>query len=303
MAHGGRVKELKVRGGYSTASGVLFYNTRYWAASKAKADGTIDVESGRLEINTPLLLKPLEPLRVAAAARREAQRYWGERPPHSLLARAIALVMILLPPLVLGWIAGLPFQSVGARSMAQAFVGSAAVVTLFAVVGSSLRRDVQGAHHGAEHMAFHALRRSGDVTEATVAAESRFSTACGTNALLFVLVVGALLHVALNRLDLQGLPAVLGSRLALVPASIVVGLAAHLAASRLPYWASAPFLWPGLLAQRLFTAEPTPAQISVAVASLQRLLKQARAELPSGSCRAEGSEGVGQGHATAGFST
>jgi uncharacterized protein YqhQ len=131
-------------------------------------------------------------------------------------------------------------------------------------------------YHGAEHKTIHNFE-SGKPLSAENA--QRFTTLhprCGTSFLMFVMVTSILVFMWLGR------PETVGDRLqrlAFVP--LVGGFAyeiirfsgKHAEAS----WMR-PFIWPGLMLQRITTNEPTLDQLEVAVAALKSVLEDQATE-------------------------
>lgn len=127
------------------------------------------------------------------------------------------------------------------------------------------------AYHGAEHKVVNAWEAG--VEELSVENTrpfSRIHPRCGTSFLFLVFVVGILVHA------LIGWPrgwVLLASRLVLLP--LVVGVSYELIRLSGRYRESRLLrilVWPGMLLQRLTTAEPGEDQIAVAIASLRAVL-------------------------------
>lgn len=143
-----------------------------------------------------------------------------------------------------------------------------------------IRRVFQ--YHGAEHKTIHAFEKGGIVDVAAAAGMSRLHPRCGTTFLLFAICISIILHAVL-------VPALLHLY---TPQSVVAKHALTLAfklllvipisalayeliryAARLSEGPLASVLrTPGLVLQRLTTAEPDKAQIEVALAALREAL-------------------------------
>ncbi len=125
-------------------------------------------------------------------------------------------------------------------------------------------------YHGAEHKVVNAYEAGADSSVDACKPFTRIHPRCGTSFLFLVFVVGILVHA------LFGWPhgwVLLVSRLVLLP--LVVGLSYELIRLSGRYRDSRllrVLVWPGMLLQRLTTAEPSDDQIEVAIASLRAVL-------------------------------
>jgi uncharacterized protein YqhQ len=128
------------------------------------------------------------------------------------------------------------------------------------------------AYHGAEHKVVNAWEADEPLTLDTARRYSRIHPRCGTSFLFFLFFVGILVHALL------GWPSniwlLIGSRLVLIP--VLAGLSYEIirlaGRFRLAWW-TAVLASPGLLLQRLTTAEPTDDQIEVAMAAMRAVLE------------------------------
>jgi len=125
-------------------------------------------------------------------------------------------------------------------------------------------------YHGAEHKVVNAYEAGAELNVDACRPSSCIHPRCGTSFLFLVFVVGILVHA------LIGWPrgwVLLVSRLVLLP--LVVGVSYELIRLSGRYRHSRllrALVWPGLLLQRLTTAEPSDDQIEVAIASLSAVL-------------------------------
>lgn len=129
------------------------------------------------------------------------------------------------------------------------------------------------AYHGAEHKVVNAYEAIGTdgLTVEGAKGYSRIHPRCGTSFLFLFFVIGILLHAVVGW---QEVWLRLIVRLLMIP--IIAGVAYELI--RLAgKWRDSIFMkalvWPGLLLQRLTTAEPTDEQIEVALASMRAVLQ------------------------------
>lgn len=121
-------------------------------------------------------------------------------------------------------------------------------------------------YHGAEHKAVHAYE--GGVPEVSQALkESPIHARCGTN-FVFLFVVVAVLVFSLTPASTFWLRLLV--RVALLPVVAALTYELLMLGACTPWFR--PFLWPGLLFQKLTTREPTPDQVEVALAALHQLL-------------------------------
>ena len=143
-----------------------------------------------------------------------------------------------------------------------------------------IRRVFQ--YHGAEHKTIHAFEKGGIVDVAAAAGMSRLHPRCGTTFLLFVICISIILHAVLvpTLLHLYTPQSVVAKHaltlafklLLVIPISALayelIRYAARLSEGPL----ASVLRTPGLVLQRLTTAEPDKAQIEVALAALREAL-------------------------------
>lgn len=179
---------------------------------------------------------------------------------------------------------GLDVQSAGF----QAVTGAAKLVI---VVGymlairqiAEIRRVFQ--YHGAEHKAISTYEAREELTVTNAAAKTTLHARCGTTFLVMVALVSILVFSALGSL----LPQLPGGRIAqsvgfffmkLPFLPVIAAITYELQRFFARYCSTGPLrvlLWPGFLVQKITTAEPEPAQLEVALASLQATLWRERA--------------------------
>ena len=144
------------------------------------------------------------------------------------------------------------------------------LVAYILIVGRNKELRRLFTYHGAEHKVVNAYEAEATLNVDACKSFSRIHPRCGTSFIFLVFVVGILVHAVF------GWPrgwVLLVSRLVLLP--LVVGLSYELIRlsgrnrnSRL----LRVLVWPGMLMQRLTTAEPGDDQIEVAIASLRAVL-------------------------------
>jgi uncharacterized protein YqhQ len=189
----------------------------------------------------------------------------------------IALFM-LLPSVVAGWFTPLVGETIW-RQAIEGVVRVALVLGYIAAVGrmKEIQRVFQ--YHGAEHQAINAFEASGrlDVDEAVQA--SRIHPRCGTNFVLTVILLKALVFAMLP--FHEALLPRLGLRLLMLPAIAAVSYELIRLAGLYPRML--PLRWlvsPGLWTQRLTTRVPDRGMVEVAVASL-RAVQEAEEAAPA----------------------
>lgn len=146
--------------------------------------------------------------------------------------------------------------------------GIRVVFFLLYLLGISFLPEVRRVfqYHGAEHKAVHAYE-SGVPEVSQALKESPIHARCGTN-FVFLFVVVAVLVFSLIPASTFWLR--LLGRLALLPVVAALTYELLMLGARTPWFR--PFLWPGLLFQKLTTREPTPDQVEVALAAIHQLL-------------------------------
>jgi len=179
---------------------------------------------------------------------------------------------------------GLDVQSAGF----QAITGGA---KLLIVVGymllirqfDEIRRVFQ--YHGAEHKAISTYEAQEELTVANAGAKTTLHARCGTTFLVMVALVSILVFSAVGSI----LPQLPGGRVAqsvgfffmkLPFLPVIAAMTYELQRFFARYCTTGPLqalLWPGFLVQKITTAEPEPAQLEVALASLQATLWREKA--------------------------
>jgi uncharacterized protein YqhQ len=144
------------------------------------------------------------------------------------------------------------------------------VVYLFVAARSAAARRLFS-YHGAEHKTIAAFERSGALPAGDdVRAASPIHPRCGTNFLTLSLIVAGVLYWFVPRVPVW---AGIGWRVLLAPVVAALAYEVMRSAARAgdALWARA-VTWPGRLAQRVTTREPTDDQIEVARAALAELM-------------------------------
>jgi uncharacterized protein YqhQ len=180
-------------------------------------------------------------------------------------------LFMLFPSLVAGLLP-LPGDTIW-RSVAEGVVRVCLVLGYIALIGRMKHVQRLFQYHGAEHQAINAFETNGFVDVDAAMRASRLHPRCGTNFVLTVLLVKALIFTVIPWQDAL-LPR-LGLRLALLP--VVASIAYEVIRLAGQYRNFAPLQWlvmPGLLTQYLTTREPKREMVEVAVASLHGVMEQ-----------------------------
>lgn len=136
-------------------------------------------------------------------------------------------------------------------------------------------------YHGAEHMTIHALEAGDPLSTDAV---RRYPTAhprCGTE---FLVVVIALSIVAFSLVGRQEPAVMIGSRIVLIPVIAAVGYELLKAGAR--YRSNSivrAVMYPGILVQKITTAQPTDDMIEVAIVAMEEAMTADGAAIPAGS--------------------
>jgi uncharacterized protein YqhQ len=136
----------------------------------------------------------------------------------------------------------------------------------------SLIKDIKKIfqYHGAEHKTVYAHEAGEELTVTNVKKYSTLHPRCGTSFLLFVMVIAILLFSFLPAH--QPLYIKIWPRLALLP--LIAGISYEIirySARRMDNMFFKGLVWPGLLFQKITTAEPSEEQISVAIEALKNV--------------------------------
>lgn len=212
-----------------------------------------------------------------AAEEAELLGFWGKVAvgAGAVLGAGIQIAAFRIGPIVIAKEAGLEgaaFIVADAAIRLALLLGMLMVLSLFRPFRKILK------YHGAEHQAIAAHEAGHALTAGAAAGFSRFHPRCGTSFLVVSAMVSIVVYGAvLAATGVFTYPALIATRL--LGAPIVTAVAFELqrqAAMR----ADGPlrFLsWPGMLAQRLTTKPPDPAELEVACAALAVALEPSAA--------------------------
>ena len=132
-------------------------------------------------------------------------------------------------------------------------------------------------YHGAEHKTIHVFEANLPLIPENARQFTTLHPRCGTSFLMFVMLVSVIVFIPLGK------PETIGERLIRLAFVPVIGgisyefikLSAKKACER---WMR-PFVWPGLMLQKITTREPDDEQVMVAMAALQSALEAEAADI------------------------
>ncbi|MGQ9700518.1 MAG: DUF1385 domain-containing protein [Candidatus Bipolaricaulaceae bacterium] len=221
-------------------------------------------------VRGPIKLYHLLSLGLRALQRSAEIVYPEEKGSHWDFLLAVGLALLLF----LGGFLALPLFLASRLGLENRLIlnlvegGIRVIFFLLYLLGISFLPEVRRVfqYHGAEHKVVHAYE--GGVPEVSRALkESPIHARCGTN-FVFLVVVVAVLVFSLTPASTFWLRLLV--RVALLPVVAALTYELLMLGARTPWFR--PFLWPGLLFQKLTTREPTPDQVEVALAALHQLL-------------------------------
>ena len=142
-------------------------------------------------------------------------------------------------------------------------------------------------YHGAEHKSVHCFESGGEISVKNAQAFTTLHPRCGTSFLLIVMVISILIFMLLGSNSANVFARVL-SRLALLP--LVAGVSYEILRA-LGRADQSPLMralkWPGMMLQRLTTAEPDDGMVEVAQVALRAALGM---EIPEGVINVDSAE-------------
>jgi uncharacterized protein YqhQ len=268
-------------GGQAVIEGVLIADGERAVVAVRAQDGKVVVEPipfpkfPRLEripfVRGPIKLYQLLSLGFRALARSAEIAYPEEKSTGWDFLLAIGLALVLL----IGGFIALPFflaTRVGLENQILFNLLEGGIRLAFFILyiwGISLLPEVRRVfqYHGAEHKAVHAYEK-GAPELSTALRQSPIHARCGTN-FIFLFVAVAVLVFSLIPANTFWLRLLV--RIGLIPVVASLTYELLMLSSKSP-WLK-PFLWPGLLFQKLTAREPTPDQIEVALAAVHQVVR------------------------------
>ncbi|PYV19840.1 MAG: DUF1385 domain-containing protein [Acidobacteria bacterium] len=213
----------------------------------------------------------------AAAERARTKRGDSEWFPVVLSiggAAAVAVLLFILAPLgIATWLKGY-FAAVHNWVVFNLVDGVIRLVFFLGyILLISRMRDIRRVfeYHGAEHKVVYTWEAAEDLTVENARRKSRLHPRCGTSFLMFVMAVSI---IVFSLFKFHAFWAIFLSRVVLVP--LISGLSyelIRLSAPRCQRGAFRVLVGPGLLLQRITTAEPSDDQLEVAIHALREALE------------------------------
>ncbi|MCL2225168.1 MAG: DUF1385 domain-containing protein [Defluviitaleaceae bacterium] len=194
-----------------------------------------------------------------------------------VFAVVLALGLFMLLPAFLG---GLVPVRPALTGVIEGFLRIAIFVTYVFVISRS--QDIQRVfqYHGAEHKAINCFESNLPLTHENVAASNRLHKRCGTSFMLVVMVITMILFMIIQ---VEGVWMRFASRILLLP--LIAGLSYEVSvkwAGRRDNFLVRAIIFPGMLMQKMTTAEPDEKQIEIAVTALEKVLEQEKEEPAKG---------------------
>ena len=194
------------------------------------------------------------------------------------LAFSVALFMVL-PTWLSGFLAPLLSGNLWALGIIEGLVRLAIFMVYLILIAQikDIKRVFQ--YHGAEHKTINCYEKGEELTADNVARHNRLHKRCGTSFLLFVMLISMIffLFVQTDTIWLRVL-----SRILFVP--FIAGTSYEVikwaGISKSPIVAIISF--PGLMLQKITTAEPDKKQIEVAIAALEGVIMEEEAKSDGG---------------------
>lgn len=193
-----------------------------------------------------------------------------------ILGLALSVFLFVFSP---QWVAELitRFTTIKTSSVAFNFIegGVRVLIFVFYILLTSLSKEIKRTYryHGAEHKTISCYETGLPLTVENVRSSSRVHDRCGTTFMFFVMLVSILVFsVANSFLGVTGFLRLL-VKLALLP--LVAGISYELlkGLAKTDFFLFYPIKLPGLLLQRITTAEPDDGMIECAITAFETVLK------------------------------
>lgn len=187
-------------------------------------------------------------------------------------------LFIVIPNLVTSGIDKFFDLSVTFYNVVEAIIKMAIFLTYMALVSQMKEIKRVFEYHGAEHKTIACYEAGEELTVENVKKHTRFHPRCGTNFLLFVMVISIIIFACLPKFEstVSGIILRVISRIILMP--VVAGLSYEVIklAGRSKNGCVKALTKPGLWLQRLTTREPDASQIEVAIESMKAVIPEDR---------------------------
>jgi len=281
-------------GGQAVVEGVMMRGRDVWAIAVRKPDASIHVESHDIDsiaARHPILRKPglrgvialgqalvigFRALSISAreSAPKEEQLSSRQMAVSMTIAAVIFLgIFIVLPAVAFRWVG----HHIGSSVAVNALEGVFRVLLFLGylvIIGRTkeIRRVFE--YHGAEHKTIAAFEHHDPLDREHVDRYSTLHVRCGTNFLLLVMVITIFVFAVFGN---PGIWWRIGSRIVAIP--IIAGIAFELLrlGARFPNsLVMRGLMTPGLWLQKITTQPPDDAQVDVAIAAFNEVLRRER---------------------------
>lgn len=281
-------------GGQAVVEGVMMRGRDVWAIAVRKPDATVHVESHDIDsiaARHSILRKPglrgvialgqalrigFRALSISAreSAPEEEQLSSRQMAVSMTIAAVIFLgIFIVLPAVAFRWVG----HHIGSSVVVNALEGIFRVLLFLGylvIIGRTkeIRRVFE--YHGAEHKTIAAYEHHDPLDREHVERYSTLHVRCGTNFLLLVMVITIFVFAVFGN---PGIWWRIGSRIVAIP--VIAGIAFELLrlGARFPdSLVMRVLMTPGLWLQKITTQPPDEAQIDVAIAAFNEVLRRER---------------------------
>ncbi|MGQ9856694.1 MAG: DUF1385 domain-containing protein [Fervidobacterium sp.] len=271
-------------GGQAVIDGVLMMGKKVVVAVR-KSDGSIDVkELGYPKTNSKWFKVPffrgfislfyslyfgIKALNLSAEMSTGEEMKKGESFFSILTALALAIgLFIVLPAYLTKWLGfrdnEFMFSLVDGLIRLAFFLIYVYVISLFEDVKTVFR------YHGAEHKAVHTFENNEELTIENARKHSTIHPRCGTNFVMIFLIIAILIHSLFGIFGPLNMISRIVLRILVLP--IVAGVSYELLRMFDKYPKLRILALPGMILQKLTTAEPNDSQLEVALVSLRHAL-------------------------------
>ncbi len=189
-----------------------------------------------------------------------------------LLAIVLAIGMFMVLPVYLTRL--MAIRDTGVFAFVEGVLRAGVLVVYLMVI--SLFKDVKRLfqYHGAEHKSVHTYENGKPLNLTSAKDFSVLHPRCGTTFLVVVVLVSIIVFGIADTFLGRSIMDRVISRIVLVPVIAAISYEVQRIASREPRnWVSKILLAPGMLTQKITTAEPDDSQLEVALSALRAALK------------------------------
>jgi uncharacterized protein YqhQ len=297
---GGASRPNHFYGGQAVVEGVMMRGRDIWAIAVRKPDGSLHIESHRIDsvaARHPVLTKPIlrgiialgqalgigfRALSISARESAPEEEQLSSRAMAVSMAVAVLLfigIFIVIPTVAFRWV-GHRVESSLLLNIGEGVFRVLLFLGYLLLIGRTKEIRRVFAYHGAEHKTIAAYEHEEPLTPQNVDRFSTLHVRCGTNFLLLVMIITIFVFA------LFGNPGIwwrILTRILAIP--LIAGLAfemlrigARFPDSRLVHALMVPGLW----LQKITTRPPEPDQIEVAIASFNEVLRREAEAEPAG---------------------